>query len=219
MSKENTMTDEIERSPPSVLSKRSSTKEEDLTLSNSEENPMNNETEKTTEPEYEKLSVSDYFVGSLFVIIGVTIWGLVGLVYWNLHGGSIDNFSFWTTGDKKWLEALFWSFLTGIAWNVTSVAFDMRDQIFQKRDVFSWLGRILEAPLISFALVFVLTNLGVAFGDTTISLSQAPITVVIAFAIISAYFAPQTIQAIGAVADWFQKQVRARLGLEDDVAR
>jgi hypothetical protein len=68
------------------------------------------------------------------------------------------------------------------------------------------------------ALVFIITNLGLAFGDTTtISLAGALIFVIIAFSIISAYFSSQTVTALGAVADWLVRAVRGKIGAEEIV--
>ncbi len=159
---------------------------------------------------------SDYAIGTLFVAIGTVLAVLLGWFYWNVHGGSVDNFSLWAVGDKKWLEVLFWSFFTVHAWNITDSASAIWDGKFQKRFVWFYIGRMFETPPISLALVFIVINLGVAFGDTTISLKEAPIIVIIAFAIVSAYFSREAVDTLQEVAKWFIKQVKGKLNPEEE---
>jgi hypothetical protein len=153
---------------------------------------------------------SDYLAGTLYVIIGVAIAIIVGWFYWDLHGGNLEDFAFWTEGDKKWLEVIFWSAFTIHTWNITTVAMHISDGKFNKRWIWEYLGKTFETPPISLALVFIVINLGVAFGDTTLSLQEAPITVVIAFAIISAYFSRQTTEALKVAAEWLKDQMEDR---------
>jgi hypothetical protein len=161
---------------------------------------------------------SDYMVGTVYTILGVAFAIWLGRLYWEVHGGNIDTFSFWTTNDKKWLEVLFWSFFTAHAWNMTDAAYAMWNRDFQKRYIWAYVSRIFEAPPISLALVFVVMNLGVAFGGATISLKEAPILVVIAFAIISAYFSRQTVEALQSVAIWLSNLVRSKLNPKDGMS-
>ncbi len=150
---------------------------------------------------------SDYLVAAVFLVIATSLEILLGWLYWQLHGGNIDNFTFWTSGDKKWLEALFWSLITVFAWNITDIAGYLWKQSFQKRYIWDYIGHTFEAPPISLALVFITINLGIAIGDTTISLEKAPITVIIAFSIIATYFSREAVGALKKVAVSFSKLV------------
>jgi len=158
----------------------------------------------------------DYVTGSIMTALYILILGLSGWLYWSLHGGSIQGFSFWIEGDMKWLEVLFWSFFTALAWQITYNGSAMwgDDATFRFDWVWWSTGRVLEAPLISVALVFVMTSLGVAFGEVTLSLQETPITVVIALAIIATYFAEDTVAALKAVAVWFKKRVESGLSTD-----
>ena len=70
---------------------------------------------------------------------------------------------------------------------------------------------MFEAPAVSLALVIIITNLGLTVGKADISLEQAPPLIVIAFAIISAYFSRETVQALYAVSKWLSSQVQSKI--------
>lgn len=166
----------------------------------------------------EGMDISDYTVGLIYVLISLAV--LIWLIsfYWKLHGSDIDSFAFWETGAKKWFEILFWALFGSIAQNTGWGAFKISKRNFQKREVLLQFARIVEAPFISLALIFILFNIGVSFGDATVSLSDVPITIVIAFTIIASFFAWRTKDALDQVAIWFIEQVKERLGVkaEDD---
>ncbi len=163
----------------------------------------------------DKVDWSDYIIGTLYIVIGVLFAIFIVWIYWILHGGDINTFAFWSSDDKKWIEVLFWSLFTVHAWNITDAANWMWYKGFQKRFVWYYIGRMFETPPISLALVFVIINLGVAFGDTTISLKESPILIIIALAIISAYFSQQTIDSLKEVAIWITGQVKSKLNPEE----
>lgn len=167
----------------------------------------------------EGMTTSDFVVGILFVLFSLSALVGLGWYYWELHGGSPETFAFWDTGDKKWLEIFFWALFTVLAEHLGRASYWMSENGFQKRDALKYIGTTLEAPVIAFALVFVVINLGVSFGDTSISLTQVPITVMIAFSIIAAYTAYETRQGIGHVSRWLRKQVETRLSVDSDDER
>lgn len=131
---------------------------------------------------------TDYGVGALYIILGLVFAALLIWGYWNMHGGSVEKFLFWADGDKKWLEVLFWSFFTAHVWNMTDIGWYIGTREFQKCQVWYYISRTFEAPPTALALVSIVLNFGIAFGDTTISLKDAPILLIIALSIVSAYF-------------------------------
>lgn len=155
----------------------------------------------------EGMDTSDYIAGGFYILVSLALLYLLGRYYWTTHGGSFDKFAFWDTGNKKWFEVLFWSVLSSIAQNTGWGAYEMSQAKFQKRQILLQFARIVEAPFISLALIFVLFNLGVAFGDVAITLSEVPITVVVAFTIVASFFAWRTKEALDEVAKWFVEKV------------
>ena len=145
---------------------------------------------------------SDYFVGSLYVTMGVGFAVLIAWFYWYMHGGSLDTFSVWSTGDKKWLEVIFWSFFTKHAWNITDVSYEMAHMRFQKRYVWVYISQTFEAPPISLSLVYILVNFGVTISSITLSLEEVPIEMIIALAVISSYFSREAVSALQKAASW-----------------
>ena len=157
-------------------------------------------------------NLADTVVGSVYVALGVAFALFLAWAYWSLHGGSLESFALWSTGDKRWLEVLFWSLFTVHTWNTTDVAYEVGFRRFKKHYVLAYIARTFETPPVSLALVFVLVNLGVTFGeDAKISLEKAPIQVVIALAIISAFFSREAVDALQPVAQWFAAITRRRL--------
>jgi hypothetical protein len=153
---------------------------------------------------------NDYIIGAFFILFGIAFTIILGWFYWFAHGGLTNPFSFWTTGNLEWLEVLFWSLLTVHVWNMTDVAYGISNNSFKKRYILWYLSRMFEAPPVSLALVVVIFNFGISFGDAKFSLTEAPILLVIAFAIISAYFSRQTINALQSVANWIVKQIKTK---------
>ena len=187
---------------------------------------MPKEEEKKTEQELERekkcaegMDLWDYFWGILFMILSMVALALLAWYYWNLHGGSIDKFAFWDTGDKKWLEVLFWASFTCLAEHLGRASYWMAEKGFQKRDALKYIGTTLEAPIIAFALVFVVFNLGVSFGESSVSLKNVPMTVVIAFAIVSAYTAGDTRLSILHVGKWLRDRVETKLTIKPGASR
>ena len=75
-----------------------------------------------TERQQEGMHLLDYASASAIVALGAAAFFFLARAYWTLHGGSVETFSFWATGDIRWLEVLFWALLTSIAWNTTQAA-------------------------------------------------------------------------------------------------
>ncbi|MBL8089966.1 MAG: hypothetical protein KF758_01615 [Anaerolineales bacterium] len=167
------------------------------------------------EPTKEKMDTSDFVVGFIYMLISLGILIALGVYYWNIHGGSLENFSFWEDERKKWLEVVFWAFFASIAQNIGYGMYKMGEGILQKRNILLLFARNIEAPFISLALIFVLFNLGVAFGDATITLKDVPVTVMIAFTIVTSFFSWQTKASLEVVSVWFTKQLKKSLGIED----
>ena len=137
---------------------------------------------------------TDYIAATVVMSVLLVILVLSAWLYWNLHGSNASEFAFWSQGDWKWAEVLFWSFFTAVAWTTATVGVNMQGTKLFRSDWSWWsFGRILEAPLVSLALVFILTNLGVAFGDLTLSLKDAPIPILIALAIVATYFSDDAV--------------------------
>jgi hypothetical protein len=151
----------------------------------------------------EKMDRSDYITGGIYVLTSLALLFALARYYWITHGGSYDKFEFWETGNKKWFEVLFWSLLTSIAQNTAWGAFKMSKNIFQKREILLQFARIVETPFKSLALIFILFNIGVAFGETTVSLSNVPAPILIACTIVASYFAWNTKDALDNVSQSF----------------
>lgn len=151
----------------------------------------------------EKMDISDYITGGIYILISLMLLFVLGRYYWLTHGGSFETFAFWETDNKKWFEVFFWSLFGSIAQNTGRGAYKMSINTFQKREILLQFARIIESPFITLALIFILFNVGVAFGETTISLSETPPPVVIAFTIVASYFAWHTKNALDEIARSF----------------
>jgi hypothetical protein len=153
----------------------------------------------------------DQAVGGLFVIVIGLCMVFLARFYWIQHGGDISTFKFWGEDNQKWLEVLAWGLLTAFAWTISDVARLMAIRKFQKRYAWRYLGRVFHAPVVSLALVYIVITSGIVLGDTTLSLKDAPMPVVIALAIVFAYFSPQTVDALLAVLGSIVDTLKTRL--------
>ena len=154
---------------------------------------------------------SDQVAGSAYVAaLFLTAW-----LYWQLHGGSVAAFSFWSDGDRRWLEIIFWSLFTKQAWTVTDVAFELGYGRFRRRYVWAYFGQTLEAPPTSLAFVYLVTNLGVVIGGTSLSFKEAPVQTMIALAILASYFSRDAVGALQAAFRKLTGQTQAEVGSPD----
>lgn len=189
-------------------------------------NPSNNPTQNSTNKEKSKtnkkvrregMQVSDFIVGLLYVVVSFIILVAIGIYYWKSHGSSLEGFTFWEEDNNKWIEIIFWAFFASTAHNTGYAAYKISKRDFQKRDALLYFARVIEAPFISLALIFVIFNFGISFGDTTISLKDVPISVAIAFTIVTSFFAWDTKDALEEVAKGFTQRLRKQFGVEKDL--